>query len=94
VKLPDTYHFHCPRCKHRWSADRDNVTRYFGGGLPTTLSPVDCPGCGAKKCAFLLARCPWCEKHYIHAHLLKAVADRPKRDLCPHCGKDALKWHP
>lgn len=93
VKLPSAYPFRCTACGHRWSADRDNVTQYFGGGLPTTLQRVDCPSC-RKNAAYLMARCPQssCGKHYIHPHLLRPQAKRPKEDICPHCGKDALKW--
>ena len=92
VKMPDAYHFRCPRCEHRWSADFAEVTRYFGGGQPTALSPVDCPSCGEKKAAFLMARCPWCGKHYIHRHLLEPTSGRPGTDICPHCKKDTMKW--
>jgi len=92
VKLPTEYPFRCTQCSHEWSADQAGVTRYFRGGLPTTLSPVDCPSCGRKGAAYMMARCPWCQKHYIHPHLLKAQAGRPKEDICPHCGKDVLKW--
>jgi hypothetical protein len=92
VKLPTEYPFRCTECGHEWSADRNSVTGYFGGGLPSQLRPVDCPSCGRKNAAFLMARCPWCGKYHIHAHALKRGADRPKEDICPHCGKDTMKW--
>ena len=93
VQMPSEYHFRCTRCDHRWTADRSNVTDYFGGGLPTTLRPVTCPSCGAQEAAYLMVRCPWCGKHHVPEYLLKGAGGRPKQDICPHCRKDTMKWH-
>lgn len=92
VKLPSEYHFRCGECDHHWSTDKATVTRHFGGGQPTTLAPVDCPSCGGHRTAFMKAKCLWCGEHYVHSHLLRPTEGRPTKDICPHCGKDALTW--
>ncbi len=91
VNIPRDYHFRCSGCDHRWTTGRQTVTEAFGGGMPTTLRPVNCTSC-RKNVAYLMARCPWCRKHYIHAHLLTASAAQPTTDICPHCRKDTLTW--
>ena len=89
--IPNDYHFRCPQCDHRWTDGRDTVSRTFGGGPPTTLTPVNCTSC-RKKVAYLMARCPWCEDHYVHPHLLAGNGKKPTTDICPHCRKDTLTW--
>ena len=92
VRLPSEYHFACGECGHQWSTDKAAVTGHFGGGQPTTLVPVDCPSCSGDRTAYMKAKCPWCAKHYVHAHLLKPTGQRPTKDVCRHCKKDALAW--
>jgi len=89
--IPRDYHFRCPKCDHRWTDGRETVTRAFGGGMPTTLTPVNCTSC-RKKVAYLMARCPWCREHYVHPHLLTGRPGQPTTDICPHCRKDTLTW--
>ena len=92
VRLPSEYHFACTKCGHQWSTDKANVTTHFGGGQPTTLSPVDCPSCNKPDAAYMKAKCLWCNKHYVHAHLLNPTGQRPTKDICPHCNKDVMTW--
>ena len=91
VNIPSNYHFRCTACDHRWTTGREAVTEAFGGGMPTTLRPVNCTSCG-KNVAYLMARCPWCRKHYVHPHLLAGTPAKPTTDICPHCRKDTLTW--
>lgn len=91
VKVPDEYHFRCTRCGRAWTTDARGAIEVFGG-QPTTMRPANCPHCGEKRCAYLLARCPWCGGHYIHPHLLTDPDKRPSSESCPHCGKDTMKW--
>ena len=91
VQVPSKYHFRCLACDHRWTADRAGVPKFFGGGLPTTLSPVTCPACKARR-AYMRAECPFCSEHYVHKHLIEGAGGKIKTDPCPHCGKDTLTW--
>jgi len=91
VNIPRDYHFRCLKCDRRWTTTRQDVTRAFDGGMPTTLGPANCPTC-RQKTAYLMARCPWCGKHYVHRHLLTGQSARPTTDICPHCHKDTLTW--
>ena len=91
VRVPSEYRFRCLACDHSWMADRAGVPAFFGGGLPTTLSPVTCPACKGRR-AYMQAGCPFCGKHYVHKHLREPSPGKVKTDLCPHCGKDTLTW--
>jgi len=87
---PTNFPFICTACKAEWATDAAGAKALFGG-LPVYNARVVCPKCGQKQ-AFLAAVCPYCHKSYVAEFYQAGGHGNPGSDLCPHCGKDILKW--
>lgn len=108
-KLAETYDFQCMACSHEWTAPVKEADAWYPGGMANDVKLVPCADCSKRK-ALLKRQCLWCKESYIpSAEALAsqtgiglfapdAGAYRPAKErvpeLCPHCGKDVLKWSP
>ena len=91
VQAATNFHFMCTACKAEWVTDAEGAKATFGG-LPNYAVRVACRQCGQKQ-AFLAAICPYCHKPYVSTiHQTGAGYASLRSDICPHCGKDILKW--
>ena len=101
---PDEFHFLCEACNKEVVLDVEDIPSSSGEGsdeeafIPTILSRVDCPECGASQTAVLMVQCPNpdCKKYYV-----SPVAEDPDafirmgkapRFICPDCGTDKMMW--
>lgn len=90
VTAPDSFDFQCASCDHVWTSDTLTAASYYRGGFPSETMPIACTSC-EKRQAFLVTKCPYCHEGWLPAYVVDHTKT-PNQLICPHCGKDSLKW--
>jgi len=87
------YHYKCDKCGEEFVTKEAPVVPKND---PRSIAPkpIDCPKCGAKASAYVMAECPKCHKYFVLPSTKNpaAVMMGQIKDLCPNCGLDYREW--
>ena len=87
-------HFKCDACGEEFTRNINEVPAAGPGSYGPP--PVDCPACGGQGTAWLMIKCPNCDKYYVpesYRRALDILRGAKVKDICPHCGTDKVQWY-
>ncbi len=88
----------CVKCGEEWVLDSKNEMYFYREmemGMGGASVGTDCKKCGAKQSAFMMNRCPKCEKYYLSKRITdpEAFTKGGEKEICPYCDTDRIEWY-